>query len=780
MGERFITQNVSFPLTHVNLIDSSETDLAAISSEAGVGLSLSEMKTLQEYFKKIGRNPTDIEFQAIGQEWSEHCSYKSSKKILKKFVFGIDAPQNISVIKEDAGVLEFDKDHAYVFAMESHNHPSAVEPYGGAATGVGGIIRDVVCMGAQPIALLDPLFFAPLDYSKPIPSGTKHPRFLFNGVVAGIRDYGNRIGVPTVSGMVYFDDSYLTNCLVNVGCIGFMKKSELVHSRAGAVGDVFILIGGATGRDGIHGVTFASADLNEDSETSSRSAVQVGQPILKEPVIHICLEAQKRKIITGMKDLGGGGLSCVVSEMAEAAGLGAEVELDKVHLREEGMAPWEIWVSESQERMMVTAKPENAQEILDLCKMWDIPANVIGTAISDKKLIIHYKNEKIFELGTEFLVQAPLYERPIKLPEPVEDEPEVSEPKDYNEVLQKMVARQNIASREGIIRGYDHEVRAGTVLKPLQGQINAETHGDAAVIKPLHDSFRGLAVTSDVNPRMCMQHPYKGAASALDEVCRNLASVGARPHSFSDCLNFGNPEKPENLGVFHECARGLGYVAKALGVPFASGNVSLYNEGMNSAIAPTPAIVAVGIVNDIRKTTTSYLKKEGNLLYVIGETKKELGASEYYAMIGAEGGAVPDVDAEVLKKSVESVVTSIENGLVESCHDVSDGGLAVCIAEMCFGADNLGADIDVSKLAGIRPDFKLFSESNTRWIAEVSPENKESFENIFRDNKIPVHEIGKVIGNNALQISDSGRMVVDAKVSLLREAWVKGLKKFSG
>ena len=775
MGERFIKQNVPFPLTHVNLMDSTDSGLETISSEAGVGLSLSEMKSLQEYFQNIGRNPTDIEFQAIGQEWSEHCSYKSSKKILKKFVFGIDAPQNISVIKEDAGVLEFDNDHAYVFAMESHNHPSAVEPYGGAATGVGGIVRDVVCMGAQPIALLDPLFFAPLDYSKTIPPGTKHPRFLFNGVVSGIRDYGNRIGIPTVSGMVYFDDSYLTNCLVNVGCIGFMKKSELVHSRAGAAGDVFILIGGATGRDGIHGVTFASADLNEDSETSSRSAVQVGQPIIKEPVIHICLEAQKRKIITGMKDLGGGGLSCVVSEMAEAAGLGAKVELDKVHTREKGMAPWEIWVSESQERMMVTAKPENVQEILDLCKMWDIPASAIGDVIPEKKVLITYNGEKIFDLGTEFLVQAPLYERPIKLPKPNESEPEVAEPKDYNTILKNLVARQNIASREGIIRGYDHEVRAGTVLKPLQGQINAETHGDAAVIKPLHDSFKGLAVTSDINPRMCQQHPYKGAASALDESCRNLASVGARPHSFSDCLNFGNPEKPENLGIFHECARGLGYVAKALGVPFASGNVSLYNEGLTGSIAPTPAIVAVGIVKDIRKTATSYLKKEGNILYIIGETKKELGASEYYAMLGVQGGVVPDVDAEILKKSVESVVSSIEAGLIESCHDVSDGGLAVCLAEMCFGKENIGADIDVSEISNIRPDFKLFSESNTRWVVEVSPENKELFENIFRDNKIPVYELGTVTRDDTLKISDSKTVIIDTKVSLLRREWVNGL-----
>ncbi len=505
------------------------------------------MKRLKEYFVKLGRNPRDIELQALGQAWSEHCSYKSSKKILRKFVFGIEAPQNISIISEDAGVVEFDKDHAYVVGFESHNHPSAIEPYGGAATGVGGILRDVFCMGAQPIGILDPLFFAPFDYSKEIPKGVKHPKFLYSGVIAGIRDYGNRVGIPNLGGMVFFDDSYLSNCIVNAACLGFMKKKELIHSYAGGRGDLYVLVGGKTGRDGIHGVTFASEELSEKSETAGRSAVQVGQPIIEEPLIHVCLEANKKGLLTGMKDLGGGGLACVVGEMAQPVGLGAHINLEKVPLKEEGMAPWEIWVSESQERMMVTVRPENIKALLDLANVWDVEATVIGEVTDTKHLAIDYNGVNVFDLDIDFLVVAPLYDRPMKLPEIDESEPEISEPADYNEMLLKLLSSLNIASKEDIVRVYDHEIMAATVVKPLVGKINRTTHGDAAVVKPLHSSYKGLAVTCDVNPRMVGANPYWGSASAVDEACRNLACVGARAHSLADCLNFGNPEKPERM-----------------------------------------------------------------------------------------------------------------------------------------------------------------------------------------------------------------------------------------
>jgi phosphoribosylformylglycinamidine synthase II len=778
MSDLFVRINKKLEVYEVNVLNSTDDELVAVSDETGIGLSLDEMKRVCNYFHKIGRNPTDIELQALGQAWSEHCSYKSSKKILKKFVFGVDAPQNISVIKEDAGVVEFDKDHAYVVGFESHNHPSAVEPYGGAATGVGGILRDIVCMGAQPIGVLDSLFFAPLDYSKAIPHGTKHSKFLYFEVISGIRDYGNQVGIANVGGMVYFDDSYLTNCLVNVGCIGFMKKDDLIHSYAGGVGDLYVLLGGKTGRDGIHGVTFASVELSENSETASRSAVQVGQPIIKEPLIHVCLEANRKGLLTGMKDLGGGGLSCVVGEMAQPVGLGAHIDLEKVPLKEEGMAPWEIWVSESQERMMVTVKPEVLQQLLDLCNVWDIEVSIIGEVIEGKNLFIDYDGMNIFDMNIDFLVDAPMYERPIQVPEVDESEPDVSEPEDYNKMLLDLLSSLNITSKEDIVRGYDHEIMASSVVKSLVGKINRTTHGDAVVLKPLTDSYRGLAVTSDVNPRMVQANPYFGSASAMDEACRNLAAVGARVHSFADNLNFGNAEKPDSLGVFYESARGLGYVAKGLGVPFVSGNVSLYNEGVEGSILPTPAILAIGIVEDIRNTCTAELKKEGNRLYVVGETKKELGGSEYYRLHGVCGGVVPRVDIDVLRRSCEAVVSSIEKGAIAACHDVSDGGLLVALAEMIIGADGLGADADISRMEDLRSDFKLFSESNSRFIAEVS--DTQTFEEIMSRNKVSFYPIGNVTSNGNLVVSDGEKELIDADSSVISRTWDEGIRNIVG
>jgi len=492
----YIKKDVPFDLHEINLRDATDEELKKISEETGVGLSLEEMQVIKDFFIKRGRNPTDVELQALGQSWSEHCSYKTSKPILKKFIFNIDAPQNILVIKEDAGVVEFDNDHAYVVALESHNHPSAVEPYGGAATGIGGILRDVVCMGAQPIALIDPLFFGRLDYEyKKLPKGVKHPLYLFSGVVSGIRDYGNRVGIPTTTGMIHFNNSYIGNCLVNVGCVGIVKKNEIIRSAVKNPDDVFILLGGKTGRDGIHGVTFASAELDESSESESRGAVQVGDPITKEPLIHVCLEANKKGLLTGMKDLGGGGLSCASGEMALAGGCGVKINLDKVPLKEKDMAPWEIWVSESQERMLVTARPENVDKIMELCKLWDVEANVIGHATKSKKAEVYYKGVKVVDMDIEFFVDSPVYHRKYVIEKKNIPETNVEEPKDYEKIILDLLSSLNIASKESVIRQYDHEVRASTVIKPMQGKIGSYTHGDAAVIKPLEESYRGIALS---------------------------------------------------------------------------------------------------------------------------------------------------------------------------------------------------------------------------------------------------------------------------------------------
>jgi phosphoribosylformylglycinamidine synthase len=774
----FIKKDLDMPVYEIDLEHASDEDLNTLSLETGIGLSLEEMQRIRDYFKEKGRKPTDIELEALGQAWSEHCCYKSSKVILKEHVFGIEAPQNILVISEDAGVVEFDDEHAYVVALESHNHPSAIEPYGGAATGIGGIVRDVVCMGAQPIAFIDPLFFGPLDYPyEKLAKGVKHPKYLFSGVVAGIRDYGNRIGIPTTTGMVYFHEGYVGNCIVNVGCVGIAKKEHIIRSRVKEPGNIYVLLGGRTGRDGIHGVTFASAELTEASESESRGAVQLGDPITKEPTIHVCLEANEKGLLDGMKDLGGGGLSCVVGEMALAAGFGAEVQLEKVPLKEEDMSPWEIWVSESQERMMFAVKPENLDEVLYICKKWDVEANVLGKVIPEKILRVYWGDKKIFEMDLEFLTGGPVYCRPYEIKK-VEEKSEGSippEPENQGDILLKLLSLQNIANKEWVIRVYDHEVRGNTVVKPLQGKIGRQSHGDAAVLKPLEHSYRGMALTSDVNPSYMAIDPYWGACSVIDETCRNLVAVGAKPHSFADCLNFGNPEKPPQLGDFYEAVRGLGDAAKALGIPYVSGNVSFYNESGTGAVPPTPTILGVGIVNDIRKCVTVDFKREDNPIYLIGETKSELGGSAYLELIDGRSTKVPRVDFDLLKQSIDVLLKVIDKNLVVSCHDLSDGGLGVAMAEMCIGGDT-GAEIDISKIAELRSDIKLFSESNTRWLVEVKKEKENKFEEMM---VVPFFKIGTVKGTH-LKIIDQEKTLIDLDVGEVRRAWNDALWKLMG
>jgi phosphoribosylformylglycinamidine synthase II len=765
----------------VDLQTASDKELLEISTRMGLALALPEMQQIKTYFANHGRNPTDIELQALGQAWSEHCCYKSSKVPLKKYVFNVD--QKRIIAREDAGVMEFDKDHYYCVALESHNHPSAIEPYGGAATGVGGIVRDVLCMGAQPIAYIDPLFFGPLDYpAEKLPKGVKHPVYLFKGVVDGIRDYGNRIGIPTLAGQVYFHEGYTGNCLVNVGCIGIMEKSELVHSWAKAPGNVYIYVGGKTGRDGIHGVNFASAELTDESEESSRSAVQVGDPITKEPVIHACLECNRKGLLEGFKDFGGGGLSCVSGELAYSANMGAEIHLDNVPLKEEGLKPWEIWVSESQERMMMLVAPENVDTVLHICKQWDVTAAVVGKVIKEQIIRVFLKGQKILEMDLEFMTGGPIYDeciRPVHIKKQQTIEKDFPLP-DLNDTLQTLMSSLNIASKDWVIRQYDHEVRGNTVIKPLQGKLGMQTHGDATVLKPLEDSWKGLAVTADVNPRFMERDPYWGAMSAVDEVCRNLVAVGAVPDSLLDCLNFGNPEKPERMGEFYEACRGLGDIGRALDLPFVSGNVSFYNESVKTAVPPTPEVFGVGIVSDIRSCVTSEFKTEGNLVYLVGKpTEKELGGSEYYYALKKEGGIVPKTDPEILKQCMNGLLSCMKKHCLVACHDLSEGGLAVCLAEMAIGGD-IGATIDVSDVGTIlRTDVKLFSESNTRWVVEVKKEAQTDFESLLKKEHVHFLHLGKTTGKNLI-IKDEKKPVVDLSVNVLRDCWRKPLWNYMG
>ena len=771
MGDRIRRRALPFVLHDVALRDASINELAEISEGMGLALSPDEMRRIQEHFKGLGRDPTEVELQSLGQAWSEHCCYKSSKVFLKEFIFPVQAPYVID--RGDAGVVEFDEDHAYALRIESHNHPSAIEPYGGANTGIGGILRDVLAMGAQPIALADPLHFGPLDYPMDkLPRGAKHPKYLFGGVVAGIRDYGNRVGIPTVAGCIVFDEGYLGNIVVNVACVGFGKKSQIVRNRVASEKDVFILAGGRTGRDGIHGVTYASVDLTDKAVQGWESgAVQLGDPILKEPLIHACVESAQAGLLDGLKDLGGGGLSCVIGEMALAGGFGSEVDLEKVPLKEEGLAPWEIWVSESQERMMLAVRPENVDAVLRIFELYDVPATVIGHVIAEKVCRVRYEGTVVLEMDLPFYTGGPEYSRPYKAPAilPNQDLRLPREPQDYRSTILKLLASPNIASKEYVIRQYDHEVRASTVLKPLQGVIGKAAHGDASVIRPRIDSWRALAISVASTPQFTAIDPYRGGAMAVDEVCRNLAAVGASPHSLTNCLNFGNPEKPDRLWSFREAVRGIGGTAKALGIPIPSGNVSFYNESSRGPCPPTPVVLGVGIVEDLRQCVTSDFKRAADPVVLVGSTQPELGGSEYLRLRGGTA-PVPSVDPMGLRASMDHLLRAIRAGTVMAAHDLSHGGLAVAAAEMCLGGD-IGADLKTTAMDPMRWDVQLFSESNGRWLLEIKKDRYEAFTHLMEG--IPTTYLGTT-GGRSLHLA-RGRQWTSLAVPVMRKAWTEAI-----
>ena len=742
---------------YVNL----EENLSEVASKLGLGLLPDEMEKVKSYFESEKRKPTDVELQAIDQAWSEHCCYKSSKPVLEETVFGLKSSKKV-IAREDAGIMEFDDKHYYAVGLESHNHPSALDPYGGSATGIGGILRDVVCMGAQPIALIDPLFFGNLDTPREaLAEGVKHPRYLMGGVVAGIRDYGNRVGIPTVAGQVAFHPKYTGNPLVNVGCVGIVEKELMIHSKAGDVGDIYILAGGRTGRDGIHGVTFASRDLDAGSD-DDLGAVQLGDPITKEPLMHLCLELNEMGILTGMKDLGGGGLSCVVGELALDGGFGARVDLEKVHLKVENMPPWEIWVSESQERMMFTVTPKNVEKVLERCKAWDVEAVTIGEVIAEKRNIVNYNGVEILNLDLDFTTGGPVYKRPYNLPDyDVGEAVKLpSYPENIEEKIIEIIRQPEVASKDWVIRQYDHEVRGKTVLKPIQGPIGKEVPGDSSVIKPVDDSWKGLALTSDINPYLMEANPYHGTMSAVEEVCRNLASVGARIDSLADCLCFGNPQRPDIMGQFKASCEALRDAATSIDVPYVSGNVSLYNETADGAIPPTPVLMGIGLVDDIRKCVTSDMKKEGTI-WIVGRTKEEMGASLYYRTLGIECKNVPTTDFSSFIPRMEQLIQAIENGEVVACHDISNGGLALTIIEMAMSGT--GAEINLN--SDLRDDIELFSESNGRWVVQVAPGFESKFENRFDF----AEKIGDV--NDKIIFNKDGEQIAKLQIDNVRKEW---------
>ncbi|MCL2711968.1 MAG: phosphoribosylformylglycinamidine synthase subunit PurL [Methanomassiliicoccaceae archaeon] len=753
-------RNVPFQLYDVKIRSAEDKDLEYISNELGLGLSTDEMRTVKKYFVGEKRDPTDIELQSLGQAWSEHCCYKSSKKILKEYVFGIDHKDVMS--RGDAGVMRFDKKHGYALRIESHNHPSAVEPYGGAATGVGGILRDVVCMGAEPIGIVDPFCFGMIDTKQKLPKGTKHPKELLERAVAGGGDYCNIVKVPAISGAFFFDERYTGNCLVNVGALGIVKNKELRNNFVGGPDEIFILCGEPTGRDGIHGVNFASMDLSAAAE--NKGAKHGVSPIPKRFVLAATLEANKAGLVTGMKDLGGGGLSCVVGEMALGAGCGSEVRLDKAPLREKDMDPWEIWVSETQERMMLAVKEKNVTKVLRIFKKHGVPAVVVGKSTNVPRTKIFWKKELIFDMDLEFLTGGPMYSRPYTEPKvSTKANEKIPALPSNNDVILALLSDLNISSREWAIKKFEKKG-----LKASAGPTAGDGPGDASILTPVEGNPKGLAVTVGCNPWLVAEDPYRGSKGCIDETCRNLVAVGARPHAFTDCLNFGNPERPDRLGELRESVRGLGEVAKFLGVPIPSGNVSLYNESSNGVcILPTPMVIGTGLIADSSKAVSADLKGRGTSLFLIGDTKDEMGGSLLFRKFGGTGGDVPDVDPDNLKKLMTKMLKAMDQGLVMSCHDCSDGGFAVAMAEMCI-AGNIGASIDLSKIKGTNT-VKMYSESNTRWIAEVAKADADKFK--------------KLVGKRAKLIGKTGgprlkiKNIADISVKEMKAAWTAPIGK---
>jgi phosphoribosylformylglycinamidine synthase II len=712
--------------------------------------------------KELGREPNSLEYGMLDIMFSEHCSYKSSRPILK--LFPTEGERVILGPGDDAGIVELTDELALVMGMESHNHPSAIEPYGGAGTGIGGILRDIMSMGAMPVALLDSLKFGPLE--------DQRSRYIFEYVIKGISDYGNRVGVPTVGGDVEFDENFKFNPLVNVVCAGLVKKEDIERGIAPNVGDIFVLMGGRTGRDGIHGVTFASEELTTESELEDRPAVQVGDPFTKKMVLEATLEALDKINVVGLKDLGGGGLTCCVSEMAGKCGNGAEVELTEIPLREEGMTPYEIMLSESQERMVFVVKPGNVEPLMEIFKKYELPYAAIGKVTDTQNLVIKQNGEVIAEVQTSLLSDPPVIDRESCNPSeegciPVEMAEYVKlEDIDPQEAILKILSSPNIASKKWVYRQYDHEVQIRTAVKPGD---------DAAVLRV--DEEKAFALTSDCNSIHVKLDPYHGGAGAVAEAFRNVVSMGAEPICIVDCLNFGNPEKSYVFWQFKECVRGMADIAKRFNTPVISGNVSFYNETEGVTVNPSPVVSVAGAL-DIKNIRTMDFKNEGDKIIIIGKTANELDGSEYHKSVyGVVQGKAPLVNMDAEFNSANAVLELIRkdaDGNVTAVHDCSNGGLGIAIAEMAISS-GIGASIDTSNIPKDDDEMNaseiLFSESNARFIMTVK---SEKINDLMAKINVPAAIIGEVGGKNLTIDGD----IVNLSVEELKESYQGVIEKF--
>jgi phosphoribosylformylglycinamidine synthase len=711
--------------------------------------------TSEEYariVKHLGREPNLTELGLFSVMWSEHCSYKSSRIHLK--TLPTKGPRVLQGPGENAGAVDIGDGLAAVFKIESHNHPSFIEPYQGAATGVGGILRDIFTMGARPIAVMNSLRFGP-------PEDPKNRRILA-GVVAGIGGYGNSFGCPTVGGEVVFEPCYSQNPLVNAFCLGIVKADRIFKGRAEGAGNTVFYVGAKTGSDGIHGATMASAEFGEGSE-EKRPTVQVGDPFMEKILLEACLEALKTGAIVGIQDMGAAGLTCSTSEMGARAGTGIEIDIQKVPMRETGMSAYEVMLSESQERMLLVAQAGREDEVIRVFEKWDLHAEPIGRVIPEKRLRVWNHGILEADVPSEALTdEAPLYDRPWV--EPVnaaasEDVLAIAPPKDLGDALLRLLSSPSIANKRWIYRQYDCTVRTNTMVGP---------GSDAAVVR-VKGTRKALAMSTDGNGRYCWLDPLEGARLAVAEACRNVAASGAIPIGATNCLNFGNPERPEIMGQLVHAIRGIGEACLALDVPITGGNVSLYNETDGQAIYPTPVIGVVGLIEEASRTLTSWFKQEGDAVYLLGATREDLGGSELLKVVhGRVAGRPPRLGLASEKRLHELIATMAAAGVLHSAHDPSDGGLAVALAECCFQGEAIGPGGRFDLPPGLRDDVILFAESPSRMV--VTTREEAALVEAARRFGVPCARLG-VVGGERLVLRCEGRLLLDLPVARLHEAW---------
>jgi len=778
--------------------------LAALSSSMLLSLDAVEMKKVQDHFVKLGRNPTQVELETIAQTWSEHCKHKTFSAVIeydanngklesidglfptfiRKATLDIKAKMGkrgeewlVSMFKDNAGIIKFNENYDFAFKAETHNHPSALDPFGGANTGVGGVIRDVLGagLGAKPYFNTDVFCLAPPDFdNSKVPEGILAPKRILRGVVAGVRDYGNPMGIPTINGGYYFHENYLGAPLVFCGTGGFMPRG--MSEKAAKVGDAIVTVGAETGRDGIHGATFSSIELDANACTG---AVQIGNPIEERKVMDGLLQARDKKLYNFVTDCGAGGFSSAVGEMSE--NLGCEVWLEKAPLKYKGLKPWEIWVSESQERMILSVPQEKVAELVELFRRENVQAVVIGKITGSGRLVVKYGADVMCDLDCDFIHRAVPRKKMVAKKRKGNDGKtgKIAPSSDVTAQLIRILSGWNTCSKEWTVRQYDHEIQAHNVIKSMNGKL-MDGHGDASVLQPFVESFEGLAVANGLNPLYGTIDAYAMAASAINEAMRNVVCVGGNPAETVLLDNFcaPSPKNPENLGdIVEECKACYDYSVEYM-TPFVSGKDSLHNEfklaDRTIPIPPTLLISAAAKVPDVRKCVTADFKKAGNLIYLVGKTFEELGGSQYYYLNKVEvgTGAAPKVDAKESKKIFEQMHAAINSGLVRACHDCSEGGLGVAVAEMCFGSE-LGAEISLGKVlyeGEKRDDFILFAESNSRFVVEVEPANAAKFEEKLKG--LSVSRIGSITSGKKLKIAGlSEKAIIDSEISVLKSAW---------